>query len=745
MNISINDGSFCTPPRRISSQNQEDQQEVHDDLEATTPNIKQEVSPQPPPRLLRLLAGSHNTNTYHNDIIDSSAIINEGDSIPLLPRASPPNNQQKNTQDVREVEEGDIHTLLKRLNDMQQQDDNYQQQKQQQQKGEQTMLTKQKQKIDPDGSKISRRNSIQLNDNNNIDGEIPSQSTSSSSGSSSSKIRKKKSKKKKNDGNRSIQSDISGRNSHHNSCSNSSSSSTSSRSFTPSTFNNGSISSTTSSTATILSAKDEYQLQKIRLARLLGSPEGRGRRLITRSQQKSLSSNKEQYHHEYAMSIHPESIQGTCEAAAWHLHGQTGGRKSQQRGGGGQSRSNRRQQDDSTLAVMDARALMNGLTKDDNVNKSFDDHQIMTYKQGKDTTNVKMDIENNELSAITRDTHPTTYHQEQHNDQWSTGLAASIVTGTASRYYKSFFNFPHGRKILLPIVIGTLGTLLSFIPLTSCQFMTIVPKSMAETIDDVEEEENGGYVPNQIYQVGPWKYLSVNPTYSDGEVCLPYPSNMIMDVPFMISRIVSATSSVCGCILVLWSCTLMCIPARKASMNGLGLCFLLLGIVELMTVLFYQGTICNNGKVSATTAATVSYFGGGECNPNQDLIYCIASCILFVATGWILYILSSSSSLQHNLLPGETGGESSMEVHTWSSESTSSNPKRGIIRTIEKSWMKIPDGSTVMATVFVEQQQQQSITSGGVDDFIERGGLGSSGGKIKMKTTYSIQTEILPA
>ena len=50
-----------------------------------------------------------------------------------------------------------------------------------------------------------------------------------------------------------------------------------------------------------------------------------------------------------------------------------------------------------------------------------------------------------------------------------------------------------------------------------------------------------------------------------------------------------------------------------------------------------------------------------------------------------------------------------------------------------------------MATVFVEQQQQQSITSGGVDDVIERGGLGSSDGRVKVKTTYSIQTEILPA
>ena len=87
-----------------------------------------------------------------------------------------------------------------------------------------------------------------------------------------------------------------------------------------------------------------------------------------------------------------------------------------------------------------------------------------------------------------------------------------------------------------------------------------------------------------------------------------------------------------------------------------------------------------------------------------------------------------------------------MEVYTWSSESKSSNPKWGIIRTIEKSWMKIPDGSTLMATVFVEQQQQQrSITSGGIDDVIEGGGLDISDGKIKVKTTYSIQTEILPA
>ena len=846
MNI-INDGGFCTPPRRSSSPRNQVEQQEHVNVEATTPKAKQ-VSPLPPPRLLRMLAGSHNNNMNTNTY-DRDSNINDGDSIPLI-RTTP--HQQKrhqvkkqthhvmqrqslstdgnqeveqrqalllqsnnitsieednmNISNAQDVNEGDIHILLQRLNAIQQ--DNNQQK--QQQKGEQ--LTKHKEKIDPDGSKISRRNSIQLNNNDN--GE--KQSPSSSSGSSSSKTRQKKSKKSKetsqvksspslqypstassssslepseemsmaaksyiystpdnrsgisytNDGNRSIQSDS------RSSCRNSQNSNSSSSS----TSNNGSSSSSSSSSTAALSARDEYQLQKIRLARLLGSPERRsgtvnkrltsqtkalpGQKIGQKSKQQLLHNindtqssttiesihdieqqhyNDNEEYHEYAMSIHPESIKGTCEAAAWHLHGQTGGRRRHQQRGGGQSSSNRRHQGDSTVAVMDARALMNGLTKDVNVKNSnvdsFDDNQIMAYKQGKDT-NVKMDIENNgqctSFSAITRDTH-STYHQ--HNDQWSTGLAASIVTGTASRYYKSFFNFPHGRKILLPIVMGILATLLSFITLTSCQFMTIVPKSMVET--DMIEQDIGGYVSNQIYQVGPWKYLSVNPTYSDGEVCLSYPSNMIMDVPFMISRIVSASSSVCGCILVLWSCTLMCIPARKSSMIGLGLCFVLVGILELMTVLFYKGTICNEEKNSST--ATISYFGGGECSPNQDLIYCIASCILFVATGWILYILSSSSS-QHNLLQGT---ESSMEVYTWSSVSKSSNPKRGIIRTIEKSWMKIPDGSTLMATVFVEQQQlqHQSTAYDGVDD---QGGSGSSQ-KTRLKTTYSIQTEILPA
>ena len=78
-------------------------------------------------------------------------------------------------------------------------------------------------------------------------------------------------------------------------------------------------------------------------------------------------------------------------------------------------------------------------------------------------------------------------------------------------------------------------------------------------------------------------------------------------------------------------------------------------------------------------------------------------------------------------------GTDKMEVYTWSSEAKSSNPRKGVLRTVEKCWTRLPSGATLMATVFVEQRMGTSGTS---SDW---------GGSGKLKTTYSIQTEMLPA
>mmetsp|Transcript_759 Transcript_759/g.1292 ORF Transcript_759/g.1292 Transcript_759/m.1292 type:complete len:356 (-) Transcript_759:55-1122(-) len=333
--------------------------------------------------------------------------------------------------------------------------------------------------------------------------------------------------------------------------------------------------------------------------------------------------------------------------------------------------------------------------------------------------------------------------EQNDDDMWSTGIAAAIVTGTASRYHKSLFLFPHGRRILLPILVGALATALSVATLFSCRFMTILP--VVGNIDHDSDDGMGGagegdYEHNpyrDVFQVGPWRYLSVNPSYSDGEVCLPYPSGMTLDAYFVTARSTSALASCFGCALVLWTCTLMCVPVRNVSVNVLGLCFVLNGVVQCLTATFYRSENCNGGSGSrgndgdgdGSNGGGGGYFGRGECRPNQDLVFCMAAAVLYLATGWILYIsqrfASSGSDSNAGSPSSPSSYEESMEVFTWSSEAKSSNPEKGVLRTVEKCWTKIPNGSTLTATVFVEQRK---------DD-----GCG------KTKTTYSIQTEILPA
>ena len=124
----------------------------------------------------------------------------------------------------------------------------------------------------------------------------------------------------------------------------------------------------------------------------------------------------------------------------------------------------------------------------------------------------------------------------------------------------------------------------------------------------------------------------------------------------------------------------MCIPASKTSMNGLGICFVLNGVMQCMTATFYQNKNC---KQLDDDGGGGGYFGGGSCQPNQYLVFCIAGAILYLAAGWILYISHKfASSSSSSTTPG---GNDSMEVYTWSSEAKSSNPKKGVIRTVESA------------------------------------------------------------
>ena len=476
------------------------------------------------------------------------------------------------------------------------------------------------------------------------------------------------------------------------------------------------------------------------------------------SQLKQLYEHQESYNE---MLIHPASVDGTAAAAAWHLHGQTGGRETRV-----DLNSYHKSDQHEIYSAMNTRDIMNVTRelKHDTADSRGDTsprRQLKPFDSDSDDANiVRMKVMKNGITILSSSAAAAagaaaagegvkaTYSETAENlhkkydgptkdtqhqrDVWSTGIAAAIVTGTAARYYKTFFMFPHGRQVLLPVITGALATRLSLVTLLSCQFMTILPKTHVNDDEEgVSDGGSGGFSGlNQVLQVGPWRYLSINTSYSDGEVCLAYPSNLAMDMPFLVARSTSALASFFGCVMVLWTLTLICAPASRGNMNALGLCFTLVGVLEGLTALLYQTQNCKSQSFDMTygTDGGGWHLGGGECRPNQDLVFCIASSILHVATGWMLHV---SYKFLSNAGVGDT---SSMEVYTWSSEARSSNPKRGILRTVEKCWTKIPDGSTLMATVFVEQRADAS-----------GGNCGTGSGGHKLKTTYSIQTEILPA
>ncbi len=56
----------------------------------------------------------------------------------------------------------------------------------------------------------------------------------------------------------------------------------------------------------------------------------------------------------------------------------------------------------------------------------------------------------------------------------------------------------------------------------------------------------------------------------------------------------SVLPSFFGCVMVLWTLTLMCVPASRGTMHALGVCFALVGVLEGLTALLYQTQDCKS-------------------------------------------------------------------------------------------------------------------------------------------------------
>lgn len=381
---------------------------------------------------------------------------------------------------------------------------------------------------------------------------------------------------------------------------------------------------------------------------------------------------------EREMRIHSSSLKGTVEAAAWHLHGQTGRHVPNKPHFG------------KHVSVMNSKAMSN-MRRDDGENKSriVDTQDIESGKRHDYETDVSVDCQGyGDNTLIKSNTLPD---DDTNGDLWSTGVASAIVMGTASRYNKTLFMFPHGRRVLLPLLMACMALSLSIFVSRSCRFMSVLPASSSL---------------NQVFQLGPWFYLSNNE--SSREVCMPYPSDIELDFWFTVARAMSALAVCLGVGLLMWTCTLTCIPYSMSSLSGLGLCFFGASVLQLATTFFYMSNNCKDSEDG--------YFGGIECTANQDLVFCIAASALYFATGWLLYIAQG--------VIANDPGASSTEVYTWSAVAKSDDVEKGSMRTIEKSWIRIPDGSTLMATVVVERNK---------------------GKKGCIQTTHRVKTEILPA
>ncbi|KAL3794421.1 hypothetical protein HJC23_012958 [Cyclotella cryptica] len=391
---------------------------------------------------------------------------------------------------------------------------------------------------------------------------------------------------------------------------------------------------------------------------------------------------------EYEMTVHSSSVEGTVEAAAWHLHGQSGGRVAP-------VSKEENPHFGNNVSVTNSKAMSRMKKNHDKAGVRTRDEEsacpcdIESGCCEDDNTNVVVDFLEGKTLICSRTL-------DDNRDAWSTGVASAVVMGTAARYNKSICMFPHGRRVLLPVIMAMMGLSLSIFTSSSCRFMTIQPISSL----------------SEVFQVGPWFYLSMNESQ---EVCMMYPSNIELDSWFMLARAASGLAVCLGVGLVLWTCTFTCIPYSRQSMNSLGICFFVDSVLQLCTTFFYLSNNCKGGVDDIGNAIGGGYFGGISCSANQDLVFCIAASALYFATGWILYIAQG--------VIANDPGLSSAEVYTWSALAKSTDLENGM-RTVEKSWIRIPDGSTLMATVVVEKTRE---TSGCI------------------KTTHAIKTEILPA
>lgn len=393
---------------------------------------------------------------------------------------------------------------------------------------------------------------------------------------------------------------------------------------------------------------------------------------------------------EYDMSIRSSSLRGTIEAAAWHLHGQSGGRVAPLPSDKSRFGEN--------VCVMNSNA-MSRMRKNDKSDRSQDNHgaeeDIESGRCG-DATNVVVDSNQRGDTLITSKAKEG--NDENGGDIWSTGVASAIVMGVAARYNKTLFMFPHGRRVLLPLIMAIMALALSVYVSASCRFMNVLP----------------GTSLNQVFQIGPWFYLSTDS--QSEEMCVPYPSDIELDLWFTVARAMSALSVCLGLGLLLWTCTLTCIPYSLSSLNGLGLCYFIAATLQISTSFFFLSNNCSSSTSESGNITGDGYFGGIECTANQDLVFCIAASALYFATGWLLYVAQG-------VIANDPGTFSS-EVFTWSAALKSDGDVGKRMRTIEKSWIRIPDGSTLMATVVVERRQG------------ERGCI---------KTTHKVKTEIMPA
>jgi hypothetical protein len=395
---------------------------------------------------------------------------------------------------------------------------------------------------------------------------------------------------------------------------------------------------------------------------------------------------------EHEMMIQSNSLVGTTEAAAWHLHGQSGRVAPSENNHFG-----------TNVSVMNSKS-MSKMRRDNRSPKLIDSNskersardQDIECGTFSDETDVLVDIREYGDTLITSKSVIDPLEGNAHQDLWSTGVASAIVMGTAARYHKNVFMFPHGRRVLLPLIMALMALALSIFVSRSCRFMSVLPSSSL----------------NQVFQIGPWFYLSTNP--QSDEVCMPYPSDMELDFWFTVSRAMSALAVCFGVGLLLWTATLTCIPYSRSSLSWLGLCFFGASILQLSTSFFYLSDNCKGSVDEMGNVIGGGYFGGVECTANQDLVFTIAASAMYFATGWLLYIAQG--------VIANDPGTSSSEVYTWSAVSKYDDPQKGM-RTIEKSWIRIPDGSTLMATVVVERRK----------------------GKKGIKTTHRVKTEILPA